>query len=152
MSDATQKFRIGRDSACDLVITDRSVSRRHADLMIESDGGLEILDRESSSGTFLLREGKEHSISRARLRPSDSIRFGDCEMSVKDLVEKLRRLPVRGAALRASASDSLPPLPVKIPPLPAQATSTAPVAAGRMARCECGAIKKRGAPCPSCGS
>ena len=156
MAEGTQKFRIGRDSACDLVLTDRSVSRRHADLMMEPGGRLEILDRESSSGTFLLRDGKEHSISRARLLPTDSVRFGEYEITVKDLVERLRRLPPRASASRAAESAAppppLPPLP-RTGPLPgAKAKPAESSAAGRMVRCECGAIKKRGESCPACSS
>jgi pSer/pThr/pTyr-binding forkhead associated (FHA) protein len=142
MPDVAQKFRIGRDAACDLVITDRSVSRRHADLVIEPGGGLEILDKESSAGTFLVRDGTAHSISRARLRPTDSIRFGECEMTVQDLLTRLRQIPPRAPSSRSSDA------PPSRPPPPATPTTAQP---GRMVRCSCGSIKKRGTPCPACG-
>jgi predicted component of type VI protein secretion system len=151
MPEAPKKFRIGRDAGCDLVIADRSVSRRHADLMVEPGGGLEILDRESSGGTFLLRDGKEHSISRARLRPTDALKFGEHKMTVKEL---LARLPKAPAPYSPAAKP--PPVPGKSPSSPpavsGAASTPAPASAGRMVRCECGTIKKRGARCPSCGS
>lgn len=154
MPSSPRKIRIGRDAACDVVLSDRSVSRKHADLMIDSSGSMELLDLDSSSGTYLVRDGKEDSIARAKLKAGDVIRFGEVEFTLDALKERVATL--------------LPPEPVPLkkvlpPPLPAAIKKAAPVVAatptinfsatssGRMMRCECGTIKKRGGVCPSCG-
>jgi len=155
MPSSPRKIRIGRDAGCDVVLSDRSVSRKHADLMIDASGVMELLDLDSSSGTFLIRDGKEDSIARAKLKEGDKVRFGEVELTLealKDRVVKLappEPLPVRTA--------NPPPLPVAVkravPVIAATRTMKFSVAAsGRMMRCECGTIKKRGEPCPSCGA
>src|SRR6202012_2521855 len=85
MPGTPRKIHIGRDASSDLVLTDRSVSRKHAELLIDSTGAMELLDLDSSSGTFLIRAGKEDEISRAKLKTGDVIRFGEVELSLADL-------------------------------------------------------------------
>jgi predicted component of type VI protein secretion system len=153
MPSTPRKIRIGRDAGCDLVLADRSVSRKHAELLIDSSGAMEILDLDSSSGTYLVRGGKEDEISRAKLKPGDVVRFGEVELSVKDLQERAEKLAPAEAPPAKKAAP--PPLPKKSPPPVAAATpaplATGAVSGGRMVRCECGTIKKKGSVCPSCG-
>ena len=155
MPSSPRKIRIGRDAGCDVVLSDRSVSRKHADLMIDTTGVMEILDLESSGGTFLIRGGKEDSIARANLKEGDKVRFGKVELTFEALKERVVKLappdplPVRTA--------NPPPLPVSVkravPVIAATPTMKFSVASpGSMVRCECGTIKKRGEPCPSCGA
>jgi pSer/pThr/pTyr-binding forkhead associated (FHA) protein len=131
MPDGTKKISIGRDASCDLVLNDRSISRRHAELQVASDGGLQIVDLESSGGTFVLRDGKDELILKAKLKSTDSLRLGEYEITVYELMMRAQPLLDRLAA----------PAPPDLPSLPK----------GRMVRCSCGTIKKRGEPCPSCG-
>jgi FHA domain len=63
---------IGRDPDCDVVMTDTTVSRRHARLIFR-DGGWVIQDLESTNGTRL--NGK--CVGRCRLRPGDQLALGD---------------------------------------------------------------------------
>ncbi len=130
MADGTKKISIGRDAACDLVITDRSVSRRHAELTVEAGGALEIKDLDSSGGTYLIRDGREELVSRARLQRTDSVKLGEYEISVYEILMRAQKVLGRAAS------------PVAEPPAFPQ---------GRMVRCSCGTIKKRGEACPSCG-
>jgi pSer/pThr/pTyr-binding forkhead associated (FHA) protein len=150
MSGAPRKIRIGRDAACDLVLGHRSVSRRHADLLIESSGAMEILDLGSSSGTYPVRGSSREPVVRALLEPDDVLHFGEVELSVKELLDRIDRL-----------SAELPPPGKKatlgiLPRLPKGAvvasTPTGALTGARMVRCACGAIKKKGSPCPSCGA
>jgi pSer/pThr/pTyr-binding forkhead associated (FHA) protein len=141
------KIRIGRDAASDVMLTDKSVSRRHADLFLDNDGNMEILDLESSSGTYLIRGGKEENIARAKLKPADRIIFGEVEFSYEELLDR-----ARGALLKLK-----PAAPVKAatpPPLPTAKASAPPPLPKAEAKpgCECGTIKKKGTPCPSCGA
>lgn len=47
------RFVIGRDSACDLVLDDAKVSRRHALVERRGDGRLEVRDLSSANGTYV---------------------------------------------------------------------------------------------------
>jgi sigma-B regulation protein RsbU (phosphoserine phosphatase) len=62
----------GRDVGCDIVISEPSVSRVHARLLVGEDDGVGIEDLGSSAGTFV--NGKR--VARAALRPGDLVRFG----------------------------------------------------------------------------
>ena len=151
------KIRIGRDSASALMLTDKSVSRRHADLFLDNDGNMEVLDLESSSGTYVIRNGKEESIARAKLKPGDRIIFGEVEFTFEELLDRARGALLKFNPSAPAKAATPPPLPVKKaapPPLPKvevkPAAESKPV--GRMVRCECGTIKKKGTACPSCGA
>ncbi len=64
--------RIGRDTACDLVIGVPTVSTHHATIHPVDAGGWEIIDVQSRNGTFV----NDEPINRALLREGDEIGFG----------------------------------------------------------------------------
>lgn len=67
---------VGRDPDCDVVLSSRSVSRKHA--IVEKRGAAWIArDLGSANGLFV--EGKR--VSEAALAPGASLRFGDVEAS-----------------------------------------------------------------------
>ena len=63
---------IGRDADCDVTIDDLLVSRRHAQLLVQPDGGYELLDLGSSNGTFV--NGRR--VDRVRLQDLDVVGVG----------------------------------------------------------------------------
>jgi signal transduction histidine kinase/pSer/pThr/pTyr-binding forkhead associated (FHA) protein len=63
--------RVGRDSSNDIRLLDHEVSRQHAELR-ESDGGYDIIDLNSSNGTFV--NGRR--ITEARLNSGDRLQIG----------------------------------------------------------------------------
>ncbi|NWG00356.1 MAG: SpoIIE family protein phosphatase [Thermoanaerobaculaceae bacterium] len=65
------ELRLGRDSSCDVVIPELTVSRRHARLFWEN-GELVVEDLGSSGGTFV----NGVRIQRAVLHPGDLVRLG----------------------------------------------------------------------------
>jgi pSer/pThr/pTyr-binding forkhead associated (FHA) protein len=65
---------VGRDPDCDVVLSSRSVSRRHAILERRGEGWV-ARDLGSANGLFV--EGKR--VSEAPLAPGVSLRFGDVE-------------------------------------------------------------------------
>ena len=66
---------LGRSRACDLVLVDDSVSRRHA--MVVRDGDRIVLrDLGSTNGTFL--NGRR--IARAEVHPGDRVRLGELDL------------------------------------------------------------------------
>jgi FHA domain len=63
---------VGRYHACDVVLSDRSVSRRHARLTFR-DGNWVLRDLDSTNGTLLNGE----PVIRCRLLPGDLLTLGD---------------------------------------------------------------------------
>ena len=146
MSAKAQTIRIGRGQGCDLVLTHSSVSRRHAELILDSDGSIAIRDLESTGGTFVLRGKKEIPVTRMELDRTDRLRLGDYEISVEDLLSLAQEagLGPRAETQSAAGRSVPPPLPVEI--------QTGERPKSRMVRCACGTIKERGKPCPQCGA
>lgn len=143
MSAEAQIIRIGRGQGCDLVLTHASISRRHAELAIGPDGAIAIRDLNSAGGTFVLRDGKEIPATRTQLRESDSLRLGDYEISVEDLVSLIREtLSVAGI----DAGEK------RVTPSASPTGSSDERPKTRMVRCDCGTIKERGKACPHCGA
>lgn len=70
---ARRSLIVGRDPACDLVIDDVEVSRRHARLLAQG-GGYTIEDLGSTNGTFVNGERARGIVA---LKPDDVLRLGD---------------------------------------------------------------------------
>jgi len=119
----TKKFLIGREKGCDLILADASVSRKHAELSIESESRIVIRDLGSSRGTFLMRSGSPQRVVHATISRGDTVRFGELEIAVADILASL----------------------------PAPIDPAAPARAVKRIRCSCGLIKALGTPCPTCG-
>jgi class 3 adenylate cyclase len=69
-------YKVGRSPKSDIVMTDGSVSREHAELSETSDGRYSILDLGSSFGTFILREGEWRKVKQAVVGPDEPIMLG----------------------------------------------------------------------------
>jgi len=69
------RLTIGRSSACELVLADETVSRRHAELRIH-DGCWLLRDVGSSNGTWV--NGRR--VIEAEVRPGDVIHLGGAEI------------------------------------------------------------------------
>lgn len=67
---------VGRDPACDVVLDDEGVSRRHAELVRLPDGQLYVTDHVTTNGTFLFDGRDWRRIRQTLLSPTDRIRFG----------------------------------------------------------------------------
>src|SRR6478752_5305494 len=73
------RFVIGRDDACNLVLSDTEVSRRHAYLIETPGGGLEVGDLGSSNGT---RVNGRRIEAPAQLKPGDTLEIGGSRMQI----------------------------------------------------------------------
>jgi predicted component of type VI protein secretion system len=71
----TAQLTIGRSSACELVLGDDTVSRRHAELRIE-DGRWLLKDLGSSNGTFV--NGRR--VVEAEVRSGDVVHLGGARL------------------------------------------------------------------------
>lgn len=69
----------------ELPSTDMSLSKTHAQFQIAADGALVVMDRGSTNGSFLVRQGVPRGLPAGRaatLVDGDHVRFGDREMTV----------------------------------------------------------------------
>ena len=76
---AGEEMLVGRDEACQVVLRDRSLSRRHARLAPVVGGWL-VLDQESGNGTFV----NGQRVSEAILKDGDEVRFGTVRVVFED--------------------------------------------------------------------
>ncbi|MEM6269652.1 MAG: FHA domain-containing protein [Bacteroidota bacterium] len=95
---------LGRGTDNEVIIQDASVSRKHAQLFIEADGGALIIDLNSTNGTFV---NGQRIDGQYRLRPGDAVHLGDHPFDWERM------------APRAQPNASLPPPP---PPEPTPQT------------------------------
>ncbi|WP_028644768.1 RDD family protein [Nocardioides sp. URHA0020] len=69
----------------ELTSSDMSLSKTHAQFQIATDGALVVMDRGSTNGSFLVRQGVPRGLpagKAATLVHGDHVRFGDREMTV----------------------------------------------------------------------
>ena len=69
------RFMVGRMSTADIHLPSPAVSRRHA-LIIDSGEAIQVLDLDSTNGTFVQSE----RISEVTLKPGSVLTIGDCEI------------------------------------------------------------------------
>ncbi|MEU7830976.1 MULTISPECIES: DUF1707 and FHA domain-containing protein [unclassified Nonomuraea] len=77
--DHRMRYVVGRGSACDLVLSDLTVSRVHAELRREDDGGWMLVDLGSLNGTRL---NGWRLVGPAKIKSGDEVSFGDCGFMV----------------------------------------------------------------------
>lgn len=95
---------IGRDEGGSLVLTDASVSRRHARLVCNEDGTVTVQDLGSTNGTAV----NGLPIDRALLRPGDHLEIGAVSLRLDLLsLEEIAHLDSVLARLRAANRDPL---------------------------------------------
>ena len=70
---------IGRAASSDIVVTDGLTSRRHAQIVVSSRGGYEIVDLASRNGTRV----NGSRVQRATLRTGDVITIGEASLQVE---------------------------------------------------------------------
>ena len=99
------RFVIGRDDACNLVLDDAEVSRRHAYLIETPAGEIEVGDLGSSNGTRVNGRRIEQPM---QLKPGDTLEVGETRMQIDAST-------LAGAAAGAPAAAAAPPPP---PPPP----------------------------------
>ena len=75
----------GRETTCDLVLDHSTVSRYHAQIELADDDRVFVCDNDSRNGTFLNRNDSWIRIKKVTLCIGDRIRFGDIEVSLKDI-------------------------------------------------------------------
>ncbi len=74
---AQDELLLGREEACDVVLPDRSVSRRHARLIFR-DGSWVICDLQSTNGTAV----NNVRVGRCQLHPGDCVALGGEQLMI----------------------------------------------------------------------
>jgi hypothetical protein len=124
-----RRYRIGRADTNDIVLTDSTVSREHAELAELGEGRFAIKDLGSTYG-IAIRTGEQwEKVAEAELLHDSPLRIGDIETSAAELLRDADRTVVRPHAPRhatpadagsASAGTTAPPAPARTaPPRPA---------------------------------
>ena len=77
---------IGRDQACDIVVDDETVSRRHAELELCDDGGYRLIYLDSRNGTFVLVGRRFVRATQAIVGADDKVKLSTVQATVRDLL------------------------------------------------------------------
>lgn len=95
---------IGREDSAGLILSDPSVSRRHAKIVCAEDGGLTVYDLTSTNGTAV----NGQAIERAEFRPNDHLEVGAVALRLDLLsIEEVGHLATVVARLESAARDPL---------------------------------------------
>jgi pSer/pThr/pTyr-binding forkhead associated (FHA) protein len=81
-----KRYTIGRERDNDIVITDPSVSRRHAELVDSGGGSYRLVDLASSNGTWSMGDDGWARVTTAELDADALVRIGDHFTSVTALL------------------------------------------------------------------
>ena len=87
-----KNYFIGRENTSDIVINDpmNSVSRRHAELTITSEGKYYLTDCKSSNGTKVWRDDEWQSIIKGiDVEKDDTVMLGEHQIKISDLVSMI---------------------------------------------------------------
>ena len=98
---------VGRGVASDIAIYDPTISRRHAELTVGTDG-VQVKDLGSSNGTCI----NGSRVSAGRLQPNDSITFGKVLFQLKELKVVSGKSRAVGISTPITAAPMAPVHPV----------------------------------------
>lgn len=99
---------MGRDAGADIVVTDETVSREHADLIEGADGTFYWIDRASTNGSFRQQGGKWTKFSKAYVERDEPLRLGKYETTVAALLQRAAPVKRRHGAGAEPRDDSRP--------------------------------------------
>ena len=139
-----QTYIIGRDPTCDIVLTDDSVSRQHAELIVNEKGVLMLIDQHSTNGCFIQSKGVWESFSQEIVNSQNLVKFGNLEISVEDLIASVPNPTPSDSSQSSSLNISLSQSQYSQPKKPW-------LKGDRLVRCQCGAVKRPNESCPECG-
>lgn len=79
---------IGRSPQSDIVISDASVSREHAEISRREDGTFDVVDKESSYGTYVKRDGSWERITETVVKAEEHLMLGSYRTTAANLMRK----------------------------------------------------------------
>jgi len=96
-------YKIGRSPKSDIVLTDGSVSREHAELSETNDGRYSLIDLGSSYGTHIMREGEWRKIKQAVVGPGEPIMLGKHRTTPEQMLKTRGSKPSEPSSSREPA-------------------------------------------------
>lgn len=89
LPELKRRLIVGRSSEADIVIddSDGTVSRVHAELIMNEDGSAYLIDKNSANGVFVLDGDEWYEVNQTELSPGMSIRLGEYLLSSDNLLE-----------------------------------------------------------------
>ena len=106
-------YQVGRSSAADIQISDSSVSRIHAELIVTRDGSYYLTDCGSGGGSFIARDGEWARVQQQYIGATDNILLGRYQTTVQQLVSMLKDRQGNSVEQTPAPVDSLPTGPVR---------------------------------------
>ncbi|MCG5539346.1 DUF805 domain-containing protein [Halorhodospira sp. 9622] len=85
----SQRFTVGRSEEADLKLDvfDDTVSGIHAELRVDEDGSVKLIDRNSTNGLFVFDGNNWRNVLRCELSRDTRVRLGGVEVSGRQLLE-----------------------------------------------------------------
>ncbi|CAK0744829.1 hypothetical protein CCP3SC5AM1_1250006 [Gammaproteobacteria bacterium] len=109
---------LGRDSSCDIIIDDQSISKRHCRLQFYM-GNLQITDVGSKNGVFIVGSGEQIKQGEYKtLTPKDRLRLGSNPGSAEIIMERVNMMDSNRTILIADPDDLADDLPLVTPQKP----------------------------------
>lgn len=90
-----KRYSIGRDESNDIVLSDPSVSRQHAEIVDPGDGAYQLVDSGSRNGTWSMGDDGWKRVTTAELEADALVRIGDHFTSITALLTAAGAPPVR---------------------------------------------------------
>ena len=84
-------YRIGRGSDMDIQISDASVSRAHAELIVTHRGAYHLTDCNSRNGSHVARDGEWVSIRQEFVSATQGLSLGNYQTTVQQLIAMVDR-------------------------------------------------------------
>lgn len=111
-----QTYTIGRTRACEISISDDTISRRHAELVIARSGKMALTDCASTHGTFIHKDGGWRQIRQSSVSRQDRVKFGKHETTIAAIAPAKKPLsPAK--KVDSTPKDNRPLGPVRRDPM-----------------------------------
>jgi len=79
-------IRVGRSSDNDIVLNNVTVSRRHAEVRCRPDGLYDVIDLDSTVGSYVLENGEWVQFSQVTVEPHEPLRLGEHKVTIARLL------------------------------------------------------------------
>jgi predicted component of type VI protein secretion system len=111
-------YSIGRSKDSDVQLSDPSISRLHAELVITAESKYYLTDCGSSAGTYTMQGNEKTAINQKYVEQLDNLCLGEFHTSVQQLVAMIDDPSgEKGKKIALAAKDDLPDGPVKRDPV-----------------------------------
>ena len=100
-----ETFTIGRESNSDIHLSDKSVSGRHAEVVITVSKKVFLTDCASQNGTFIWRDERWIKIQQDFVDADDWVRFGNVKLRGR-ILAKCKRREMKGGGGKGPSTGS----------------------------------------------